>query len=512
MRPAEFLQPGINRQRVGQHLQWLAAYSMVVLAGLAVGAFAFKRAYQPYFGVALAVLILVICGWVYRPRKTLNVTVFLALLGDIVTVRWFPFNKNLSSRESILFLSDGVSLSPLELVLLTGLAVVGLRAVAAGQSPLSLGAVGRPLLLFTACVFIGLARGMLSGGDFRAAMFEMRPLLYLTIVYLLTTTLISTRRQQRHLVIAAVAAVTVQSLLSLDYLRDLDGAQRDALESLTAHGASISANFLFIVMLASLLYRGVSPVQRIMMVAAAIPVFWVYLVSQRRAAVITLGVAVVLLCILLFWRQRRTFWKVTPALALVLVGYLGAFWNSEASIAFPAQAVKTVIAPDDLTTKDASSDLYRVLENINVHSTIRASPVLGLGFGQAFYRPYRLPDISGFEFNAYVPHNSFLWIWIKTGFVGFASMVYVLTRSVTLGSSRARESAEGPDAVVTTAAVLFVVMYAIYTYVDVAWGSNNMVLLGVAIAIASSRVPAAGSAARPRPMAAGSRAALVATG
>lgn len=493
MRLAALLQPGINRQRLEQHLQWLATYLIVLLGGLAVAAFAFKRAYQPYFGVALAALILVICSWVYRPRQTLNATVFLALVGDIVTVGWFPFNKNLSSRESILFISDGVSLSPLELVLLSGLAVVSLRAVAAGRSPLSLGAVGRPLLLFTACVFLGLARGLLAGGDFRAAMYEMRPLLYLPIVYLLATTLISTRRQQRHLVTAAVAAVAVQSLLSLDYLRDLDGAQREALESLTAHGASISANFFFIVLLASLTYRNVSARQRIILLVVAVPVFWVYLVSQRRAAVITLGVAIVLLCVSLFWRQRNTFWKVTPALTLVMVGYLGAFWTSEASIAFPAQAVKTVIAPDDLSTKDASSDIYRVLENINVHSTIQASPVLGLGFGQAFYRPYRLPDISRFEFNAYVPHNSFLWIWIKTGFVGFASMLYVLARSVSLGAGRVRESADGPDAVVSIAATLFVVMYAIYTYVDVAWGSNNMVLLGVAIAIATSRAQVSGS-------------------
>lgn len=499
MRPGDLLQPGINRQEVGQHLQWLATYSIVFLGGLAVGAFAFTRAWQPYFGLALAALILVICSWAYRPRQTLNVTVFLALVGDIVTVSWFPFNKNLSSVESILFISNSISLSPLELVLLSGLCVVGARGIAAGRQPLELGAIGRPLMLFTVCVFGGLALGLGTGGDFRAAMYEMRPLLYFPMVYVLATTLVKTTRHQRHLVAAAVAAVTLQALLSLDYLFDLDPAQREALETLTAHGAAISANFVFIVLLASLMYRGVSPRQRIVLAVAAAPVMWVYIVSQRRAAIITIGVAVMLLCATLLWRQRRTFWKVTPMLTIVVVAYLGAFWNSEASIAFPANAVKTVVAPGELSEKDASSDLYRVVENFNVNTTIRSSPFVGLGFGQEFLRPVQLPDISRFEFNGYVPHNSFLWIWIKTGFAGFATLVYVFSRAISLGSIRVRSAPDGPDAVVAVAATLFVVMYAVYAYVDVAWRSNNMVLLGVALSIATSSVPFARRRSRPQP-------------
>ena len=48
-------------------------------------------------------------------------------------------------------------------------------------------------------------------------------------------------------------------------------------------------------------------------------------------------------------------------------------------------------------------------------ATIKAKPITGLGFGQRFYRPFPLPDISFFPFYEYMPHNSVLWIWIKTG-------------------------------------------------------------------------------------------------
>ena len=89
-----------------------------------------------------------------------------------------------------------------------------------------------------------------------------------------------------------------------------------------------------------------------------------------------------------------------------------------------------MIAPEQLGDADRASDVYRIIENINVHATIRSAPVTGLGFGQPFLRPLSLPDISRFEFNAYLPHNSFLWIWIKTGFIGFAAMLYVMGRAL----------------------------------------------------------------------------------
>jgi len=150
---------------------------------------------------------------------------------------------------------------------------------------------------------------------------------------------------------------------------------------------------------------------------------------------------------------------------------------------FPAQAVKGVVAPEQLGEQDQASDLYRIAENIDVNYTIRTSPIFGLGFGQKFYRPYPLPDISNFEFNEYVPHQSFLWIWIRTGFFGFAAIVYVIGRAVMMGGDRMYRMRDGPDAVIVATALYFVVMYTIYCYVDIGWDPRNMVLLGTALSI-----------------------------
>ncbi|MET0908777.1 MAG: O-antigen ligase family protein, partial [Ilumatobacteraceae bacterium] len=206
------------------------------------------------------------------------------------------------------------------------------------------------------------------------------------------------------------------------------------------------------------------------------------------AAVVALVTALIVFTIILFWRQRRTFWKVVPIGAIVVIGYLGAFWTSESSAGFPAQAVKSVIAPNSMSAKDQSSNEYRRIENFNLSYTIRSSPITGLGFGQPFLRPVQLPDISGFEFNAYLPHNSLLWIWIKLGFAGFVTVLYLLARSLSLGARRIRDAAPGLDLFIASNAAMFVVMYAVYIFVDVAWEARNVTLMALAMGLCTGHL------------------------
>jgi hypothetical protein len=475
----------LDRWLLGQRVVWVAGYAVVLFVGLMIAGVAMRRSSRPFVGMSGSILLLIMLAWFFRPRLSLYATTFLALVGDIVTVSWWPFSKNLSSYESIFYVGDGVVISPLELVLFSGIGVTALRNFAAGRRLFEWGPLGRPLLLFTGLVMMGLVRGISTGGDLRIAMWEMRPLLYVTMMFLLVNSICRTPRELRILMWCAAAAVLVQSLLSLEYLRGLDIGTVSDLESLNEHGSTLGQNLLLLLALASLSFRGVDWKQRMLLSVACVPTMYVYILSQRRAGVVTLGVALILLAVVLFWRQRRTFWRVVPIAALVAAGYVGAFWNAQGQVAFPAQAVKTVIAPGELSAEDEQSDLYRIAENIDLYWTIRASPYLGLGFGQEFYRPYPLPDISGFSFNAYMPHNSFLWIWIKTGFLGFATIVYVLGRGVNIGADETRRMRDGPDAVVVACATFFVVMYGIYTYVDIGWDARNMVLLGLAFAIVS---------------------------
>lgn len=458
-------------------------YAVLLLAGLGIGLVASRRSYQLYFALAWGCFVVLLAMWTRFPRVALATTLALTLVADEFTISWFPFNKNLSSIESIMYLSDGLSLSPLEITVVWALALTMLRQIARTGRPLVSAPLVPTFMVFTGFIVLGLARGLSRGGDLRAALYEVRPLLLFPLLYLLVINVCSTRQDYRRMFWAAFVGIVLQSLLTLEYLSRLSPEVRDSLEELTQHGAAIGANLLFVVTISALTFNGVSGRLRLTLLLSSVPVVWVWIAGQRRAAVVTLVLALGLFGVTLFWRQRRTFWRFIPIITLVVAAYTGAFWNSQAASAFPAQAIKSVIVPDGASEADQSSDLYRILENLNLSETIRASPVLGIGFGQPFLRPYPLPDISFFELNAYLPHNSFLYIWTKLGFGGFVTLLFLIASTMMRGAARARAAPSGPDAVIALAAVQCVAMFSMYLYLDIAWEPRNIFLLALSMGV-----------------------------
>ena len=332
-------------------------------------------------------------------------------------------------------------------------------------------------------VFVGLSRGILRGGDLRIAIIESRAILFIALVFVIVVNECVEASHHRYALWAVLTGVVVQSLLSIEYLGRLDTATREDIDSLNEHGSAIGQNLLIITFLGIVLLKVKRPAARWALVIGSVPTLYVYFVAQRRAGIAALVVAGVMMAVTLFWRRRRAFWMITPIVTVLLTGYVGAFWNSTSSAAFPAQAIKTIVAPESASAEDQSSDLYRIIEAYDLNFTIRTDPLLGLGFGHPFYRPVPLPDISFFELNAYQPHNSVLWIWIKLGFGGFVAMFYMLGKAVMLGADRVRRMEHGIDLVVTLSATLFIVMYTVYTYVDVSWDARNTVFLGLAFGV-----------------------------
>lgn len=459
----------------------IAIASVVGLVAMVCGALAWRTSPEP-MAMALGLLILLIAVWGVRPLIGLHLTVFLTLLADGVTVPWYPFNKNLSSKESVLFVADALTVSPLEIVLGLGLIIWLVRHFATRSGPIRFGTLWFPVTMLVVFLFVGFGRGVSSGGNLRAAVWEIRPLFCVPLVYFLVINLCPDLRRVRQLLWTGLLAVVGQSLLSWQYLTTLSATERAELESLTEHGSAIHMNLVFLMLVAAWLFKGSTLRSRIGLIFMSVPVAVIYLVSQRRAAVVALGVAFVLMAIVLLWRQPRTFRRVVPVAMVLAAGYTAAFWNTTGGLGFPAQAVKSVIQPGSVSAEDQSSDLYRIVENFDLNYTIRQSPLLGLGFGQPFYRPVALPDISFFEFWQFMPHNSFLWIWVKMGFGGFVTILFIYARSLTAAAMRLRSAVDVADVTAVLLCAAYVVMYAIYSYVDIGWDARSMVFLGVAIA------------------------------
>jgi O-antigen ligase len=231
----------------------------------------------------------------------------------------------------------------------------------------------------------------------------------------------------------------------------------------------------------------------------AIPVTWAYVLSQRRAAMISLIVGVVMLMIVLWFKRRRAFWAFTPTVLFFGTGFVVATWNATGALGLASTSVKSVLFPDQLGAEEESSNLYRVIESFDLWFTIRSAPITGRGFGQQFLMPLPLPDISFVEFWQFIPHNSILYMWIKLGFFGFAAMFFMFFRAVQHGGRSTLGVRTGDDVATVFAGAASVVMFVVFAYVDIAWDTRSTVFLAVAFALCADYVMLPETVARREP-------------
>jgi hypothetical protein len=192
------------------------------------------------------------------------------------------------------------------------------------------------------------------------------------------------------------------------------------------------------------------------------------------------GIAVVFY--VTFFRRRRAFWFCVPMTLFFGAGFVLATWGADGALGLPASAVKTILG-SDVSEKDQSSNLYRQLEALNIHGTIRGNLLLGVGFGKPFSIFYPMPDISWFEFWQFRPHNSVLWLWLKMGFFGFLASMYMFGRAVQHGVRSALEVVPRKQAVYVTIGLAYVFMLLVFSYVDISWDSRATVMLGLCFAL-----------------------------
>jgi O-antigen ligase len=472
-----------NEQERTNARTWRVMYVAVLGLSAFLALVALGTAPKP-LALPLTMLVLTSGLVVARPVAGIYLIGFFALLTDGAVSPWYPFTKNMSSQESVLFVSNALILSPLEVVLgLTLVAFVLRLLLDRGSTRFVRGRLFWPSTAFLGFLLVGFAFGIATGGDRYVAIWEMRPILYLPILYVLVTNLFTSRVQYRRLAVVMIVALFIHSILALVVYSALSATQREALESLIGHASAIEMNVVILLVLAVFLLPGSPRAARVLVPLASTTIISAWLISQRRAAVVALAAAVLFLGLIMWKVNRRLLRRIAPFLVVLVVGYTGAFWNNEGIVGFPAQALKAVISPTEVGAKDQSSDGYRNVENLDIMATIHAKPITGLGFGQRFYRPYPLPDISFFAFYEYLPHNNVLWIWIKTGIGGFIALLFLFASAIRQGTRSVLRLPRGRDRLVAFGAVSYVMMYLVYAYVDVAWDARSMVCVAVAMAL-----------------------------
>lgn len=424
-----------------------------------------------------------------QPRVGIYLLIFLTLIGDGTLTYWMPFTLNFSSRQSLLFLSNALIISPLETyIAFTVISWLG-RGAMQRKVVFHRSELFWPAVVFLGFVVLGLLYGLGTGGNFTIALWESRAIFYLVAMLILTSNLFTERNHFHNAIWAAMIALFIEGIIgSYYFLVTLQGSLA-SVQAITDHSAAIHMNTLFVFMLAAWLYRS-SYAKRIILLVMIPPVLLTYLATQRRAAFVTLVIALLLMAIILFWENRRAFWVLAPVIGFVGIVYLGAFWNSSGALGLPAQAIKSVIAEDQANADDQSSNVYREIENFNTQFTIHQRPLTGVGFGQKFYIVWPMPDISFFEWWEYLPHNSIIWVWLKTGVGGFVAMLYLVGKAIMVGSRTLLQMKREPIAAIILTGTLYIVMHFIYAYVDISWDTQSMVYVGMTMGMlgASERV------------------------
>jgi hypothetical protein len=472
--------------QLAQRTQLIQRVFLLGLAGL-TGVFSL---YLVFFGVnpALIAWLIYLAGAAlifYRPHYGLYLVLFFTLAGDALLVYWYPFTKNLSSAESLMYLHDSAIISPLEIYLLLIFVSWLGRGLAEHKINFYKSQLFWPALAFTFFIMFGLLYGIGRGGSLNIGLWEARPIFYISAMLILTNNLIIRRQQVSHLVWTIVLAIFVEGLIGT-YIYFF-GINRNLtlVESLTEHSAAIHINAILILWMTAWLYKGGSTTKRLLIPLMLPAILLTYLAAQRRAAFLTIIIALVLMVFILFLERRIIFWLIVPPATLLGVAYLAAFWNSSGALGLPAQAIKSIVAEDQATAKDQSSNLYRQLENVNAHYTISQAPLTGVGFGQKLQFIVPLPDISFFLWWEYITHNSIIWIWIKTGVGGFASMILLIGLSIIVGMRALQRMPTGDLKTIALTSTLFLIMHFIYAYVDISWDNQSMVLVGAMMGLSS---------------------------
>jgi hypothetical protein len=336
---------------------------------------------------------------------------------------------------------SGIFVSPAEIILATALLTSMVRRVVRRDLRWSWSALGGGLVVLGLVMLAAMAHGMARGSELRTAVDEIRPFLYIPLMYVLVS---QSMKQCGHLwalLWVDVLATGLKGVQGTFRYLGLRGTY-PLPQSILGHEEGMFFS-LFILLTIGLWLVGVRG--RLRWVATALLPFVVVadLANQRRAAwiILAMGVALLLVCAWIGCHERRrTVVSVAVAVVLLSAAYLPAFWNSSSVLGQPARAIASAFSP---SARDASSDMYRDIETFDLGVDIRQSTPFGIGFGQQVAHPVPLPaDLVDLDpMINYITHNGILYLWLKAGFGG-ALVFWFVIGAGTVAASRLVRAAD----------------------------------------------------------------------
>lgn len=440
----------------------------------------------PLTVVVGSMLLFVAAVW---PKTSIYIAVLMVTLGDIRLG-----DPNTPTLGKVFTSLVGMSITPLELVMLMGFLGLCARLLFDSQLRLELGDLALPIVFLMVGVLGGVAVGMAHNADLDAMRQETRSFFYLPAMYLLVIHFMKSRESLERIFWVFVLAVNLMALENIyRYFTSVKGTYTlAASEDLAfAHENSLMCAAVVILLVARLFWSERPSAEWRNLPLIIIPVI-AMLVMRRRAGIVALDIGLLLLALVLLRENVKMFLMVAPLAILGFAALVMLTWNEPGSAGQIARSYRTVSGQS--ASVDQSSDEYRKSEQANVQQNIKAQPLIGMGYGMRYNFYIPLADLSFWPLWRYVPHNTVLWMWMKAGILGFASLVALFAAAamrsmqimVPLRSNSMKALAFGLGAIV--------IMFLLYSWADLGLVSARaMVMFGLVLGSIGALAPIAGT-------------------
>ncbi|MGB8658013.1 MAG: O-antigen ligase family protein [Candidatus Zixiibacteriota bacterium] len=321
-----------------------------------------------------------------------------------------------------------LGLNLIEGTIIMFLAIYLLKSALRGEIKISASRffLNKPILCFGMAMVLASVVGLFFfGASLHRTLGQLRPLSYIIILYFLTIVFIKTKTQLNQILWAILIFTGLRATHGI-FLYFFDPARQRMGGSFTF--LSHEVTFFMLVLALGFIFISNYPKEDRMIhtwIWIMMPTTFSFLFSFRRGAWLGLGLSFFITFLAL---PKPVKWKLVkvgvPLLALLLMIMVVVQGLSS------LQRLEERLSSVTLTTKNISlagygiteSNMYRLWETANGLISLKSHPIFGIGLGTEWpvYIPFRGFSLSRFRF-----HNTWLALWVKIGFWGIFSFIWI---------------------------------------------------------------------------------------